>query len=77
MASKGYGQPKVPLLTDDASSDFRQQILTCQSNPTSAHIGCSVTVLGYVTICKLSNAFGAERQEPCVSVEDGRLSNER
>jgi hypothetical protein len=62
----------VPLLTDDASREFRQYLLKCQSNPVSAQGGCSVTVLGHVTICKLSNAFGATREPPCVDVEEGR-----
>jgi uncharacterized protein YecT (DUF1311 family) len=61
-------QLEVPLLTDDASRDFRQYLLRCQSNPG----GCSVTVLGHATICKLSNAFGATRELPCVAAEEGR-----
>ena len=70
--SRGLHQPNVPLLIDYASREFRQHLLTCQSNPASAEMGCPVTVLGGVTTCKLSNAFGATREEPCVAVEDGR-----
>jgi hypothetical protein len=70
--SRGLHQPNVPLLTDDASREFRQHLLMCQSNPASAEMGCSVTVLGRVITCKLSNAYGATREEPCVAVEDGR-----
>jgi hypothetical protein len=69
--SQGLHQPNVPLLTDDASREFRQHLLMCQSNPARAQMGCPVTVLGRVTTCKLSNAFGATREEPCVAVEDG------
>jgi hypothetical protein len=73
IAHEGHlHQPSVPLLTDDASREFRQYLLMCQSNPGSAQMSCSVTVLGRVTICKLSNAFGATREEPCVAVDDGR-----
>jgi hypothetical protein len=72
MAHQGLRQPSVPLLTDDASREFREHLLTCQSNPASAQMGCPVAVLGRVTTCTLSNAFGAARAEPCVAVEDGR-----
>jgi uncharacterized protein YecT (DUF1311 family) len=68
----GSNQPRVPLLTDDASRDFRQRLLACQTNPASAQVGCPVIVLGLATMCKLSNALGAERDLPCVAVEDGR-----
>jgi hypothetical protein len=72
MATRGaHQQPNVLLLADDASREFRQLLLTCQSNPTSAQMGCPVTVLGQATKCKLSNAFGATREEPCVAVEKG------
>jgi hypothetical protein len=70
--SRGLHQPNVPLLTDDASREFRHHLLMCQSNPASAEMGCSVTVLGRVATCKLSNAFGATREEPCVAVENGK-----
>jgi hypothetical protein len=68
----GSNQPKVPLLTDGASRDFRQRLLACQTNPASAQVGCPVTALGHVTMCKLSNVFGARRDLPCLAVEDGR-----
>ena len=69
---QGLHQPSVALLTDDAPRDFRQHLLICQSNPMSAQMGCSITVLGRVTTCTLSNALGSTRQEPCVDVEEGR-----
>lgn len=72
MAQERLYQPNVPLLTDDASRDFRQYLLRCQSNPGSAQMGCPVTVLGRATMCTLSNAFGGTRAQPCVTVEDGR-----
>jgi hypothetical protein len=65
-------QPKVALLTDDASREFRQLLLRCQSNAGSAQVGCSVTALGHATMCTLSNVFGAARRLPCVAVEAGR-----
>ena len=64
-------RPKVLLLTDNASREFRQVLLTCQSTPTSAQIGCPVTILGRATKCQLSNAFGTTRDEPCIAVEKG------
>jgi hypothetical protein len=69
---QGLQQLYVPLLTENATREFRKYLLTCQSNPTSAQLGCSMTVLGRATTCTLSNAFGATREEPCVDVEDGR-----
>ena len=33
-------QPYVLLLTDDASRELRQYLLTCRSNPSSAQLGC-------------------------------------
>ncbi|MGD0332969.1 MAG: lysozyme inhibitor LprI family protein [Xanthobacteraceae bacterium] len=65
-------QPKVPLLTDNATREFRQRLLACQSNPAAAQVGCPMTILGEVTICTFSNGFGAERTLPCINVEDGR-----
>lgn len=69
LARGGPNQPKVMLLTDDASRQFRQHLLTCQSNPAGAQMGCSVAFLGHATTCKLSNAFGGTRESPCVAVE--------
>jgi hypothetical protein len=75
MAShQALQQPKVPLLTDDATREFRQHLLMCRSNPGSARLGCSVTALGRVTTCT-SNAFGGRREEPCLAVEEGRQSS--
>ena len=65
-------QPKVPLLTDGASRNFRQRLLMCNSNPGTAQIGCPVTVLGEVAVCTLTNAFGATREMACINVQDGR-----
>lgn len=74
MTTKSYGQqqPNVSLLTEDAAREFRQRLLDCRSNPATAQFGCSVTVIGHVTTCTLTNAFGARREEPCVAVADGR-----
>jgi hypothetical protein len=73
MRTHGVPQPNVPLLTDDASREFRQHLLRCQSNPGSAQMGCPVTVLGRATMCTLSNAFGGMRESPCVAVDEGQM----
>jgi hypothetical protein len=65
-------QPSVPLLTDNAPHALRERLLNCQSDPTSAQIGCQVTVQGEATMCGLTSAFGATREMPCVHVEDGQ-----
>jgi hypothetical protein len=70
--ASGGNQPNISLLTDYASREFRQGVLACRANPASVRLGCPVTVLGHATMCKLSNAFGATRDVPCVVVEEGR-----
>jgi hypothetical protein len=65
-------QPKVPLLTESATRQFRNRLLECRSNPGTAQIGCPVTVIGRATMCKLQNGFGATREIPCADVQDGR-----
>ena len=64
-------QPNIPLLTDNASREFRQLVLTCRSNPASTQVGCPVTIIGRAITCTWSNAFGVSRNEPCVAVENG------
>lgn len=65
-------QPKVPLLVDSASREFRKRLLSCRSSPGSAQVGCPITVLGRVTMCTFQNELGATRDAPCLNVEDGR-----
>jgi len=68
---EGANTPRLPLLTEDATRDFRQYLLACRSNPASAQIGCPVSIVGYATMCVASGPFSDRRQLPCVSVEDG------
>ena len=65
-------QPKVPLLIENASRDFRKRLLSCRTNPSSAQVGCPVIVLGRVTMCTLRSDFGAAREMPCIDAQDGR-----
>lgn len=65
-------QPKVPLLIENASREFRRWLLNCRSNPATAQVGCPVTVVGRATICTLQNGFGVAREMPCAAVQDGR-----
>jgi hypothetical protein len=67
----GGTQPSVPLMTENAMHSFRRRLLTCQSNPGTAQIGCPVTVWGMVIACTETNAFGVQRETPCVNVWDG------
>jgi flagellar biosynthesis GTPase FlhF len=64
-------KPAVRLLTDKASREFREKLLTCDSS-SLYQLSCWVTVLGHATPCSISNAFGTTREELCVEVEDGR-----
>jgi hypothetical protein len=70
-------QPSVPLLTDDGSHQLRAALVACDSNPGSAQTGCQVWIRGSVTVCTLSNGFGASRDAPCVNVEDGGSGSQR
>jgi hypothetical protein len=65
-------QPNVPLMTDDASRQFRRRILSCQTDLSAAQVGCTVKIRGRVTMCALAIASGATREAPCVRVEDGK-----
>lgn len=65
-------QPKVPLLVENASREFRKRLLGCRSNPGSAQVGCPVTVIGRATMCTLQNGLGATGEIPCTEVHDGR-----
>ena len=63
--------PKVSLLTDEASREFRKHLLSCQAHPTYGQIGCPVTIWGYATICTQTTLFGVTKDLPCIHVVDG------
>ena len=65
-------QPSVPLLTDDASPRVRRRLLACQTDPSAAQVGCTVTIRGLATTCRLTDALGAAHEGLCVKVEDGK-----
>jgi hypothetical protein len=65
-------QPNVPLLTDDASRQLRQRLLSCQTDPSAAKVGCTLKIRGHAAMCPVTNAFGATHEAPCVKVEDGK-----
>jgi hypothetical protein len=65
-------QPNVPLLTDDASPRARRRLLACQTDPSAAQVGCTVTLRGQVTLCRLPDAPAAAPEGPCVKVDDGK-----
>jgi hypothetical protein len=73
--SNGQNQnsPTVHLLTENASRQFRSQLLACRNNPSAAYVGCRVHVLGSATMCVLSGPLGNRRDVPCVSVDDGSV----
>lgn len=68
----GGNQLAVPLLTEGASRAFRQLLLHCQMNPTNAQVGCPVVITGTVTSCEWTGPLGANREVPCLDVENGR-----
>lgn len=63
--------PSVPLLTDNASHEFREALYSCDSAATYGTPGCLIVVRGRATTCVLTNGFGAQSDSPCVAVEDG------
>jgi hypothetical protein len=65
-------QPKVPLLIENATREFRKRLLDCRSNPASAQVGCPVIVLGRVAMCTLRSELGVTREMPCIDAQDGR-----
>jgi hypothetical protein len=61
---------KVPLITDDAGRDLRQQLLKCRANPLAQ---CFVVIRGHVSTCQSTTTLGAQLEMACVAVETGRL----
>lgn len=65
-------QPTVPLLTNDASRQLKQRLLSCRTDLSAAQVGCTVRIRGRATMCALADASGATHQAPCVNAEDGK-----
>jgi hypothetical protein len=70
-------QPRVAVLTDDASRELRAKLLSCQTDPVSAQTGCTVSIRGNATVCGVSNGFGATHDEPCLNAMDEILAPEQ
>jgi hypothetical protein len=60
--------PFIPLLTDNASHAIREAMYDCRSRNA---VGCLLTLRGMVTMCSVTNGFGAQRDTPCLAVLDG------
>jgi uncharacterized protein (TIGR02246 family) len=71
-APKAGIQPTVPLLTHDASDQFRRRVLACQTDPSASKVGCTVKIRGIATLCTVTIASGDTREVPCINVEDGK-----
>jgi hypothetical protein len=65
-------QPSVSLLTSDASGQLRRRLLSCQTDPSAAQVGCTIKIRGRAGMCPLTDAAGAAHEAPCVKVEDGK-----
>jgi hypothetical protein len=65
-------QPNVSLVTSDASAQLRRRLLSCQTDPSAAQVGCTIKIRGRAAMCPLSDASGATHEAPCVKVEDGK-----
>jgi Sel1 repeat len=60
----------IGMLTGDATRSLRKLVLDCRNNPVGATVGCSLTVLGYVSMCTRTTLVGSTNM-PCLIVEDG------
>jgi TPR repeat protein/uncharacterized protein YecT (DUF1311 family) len=60
----------ISILTGDATRSLRKLVLDCRNNPVGAQIGCSLTVVGYVSMCTRTTLLGSTNM-PCLIVEDG------
>lgn len=63
---------RIPLVTEDASREFRKALLRCKSMPSSDHIGCRTLVTGHVSLCSITTLLGANNDIPCIVVDNGR-----
>ena len=63
---------RIPLLTEDASRDFRGFLLKCKSIPGADRTGCLTVVTGHASMCEITGPLGASRKLPCLIVENGR-----
>ena len=72
-ASMNQTRSAVHLLTENASREFRSQLLTWRSNPGSAYVGRPIHVLGKATICVLTGPLGDRHNLPCIAIDDGSL----
>jgi hypothetical protein len=68
----GLNVSRIPLLTEDATREFRKALLQCKSTPGSDQMGCPTVIVGHVSICSISGALGGSRNLPCIIVENGR-----
>jgi len=68
----GSNIARIPLLTEDASRDYRKALLRCKSTPGADQMGCPTTITGHVSVCSITNGLGGSREVPCIVVENGR-----
>jgi len=68
----GPPQATVGLLIDAASRQFRQRLVSCQTDLSAAQVGCAIKLRGQATTCPLTEASGATHDLYCVNVEDGK-----
>lgn len=71
--SSGANIQRIPLLTEDASRSFREQLLRCKTTPGSNHSGCQASITGHVSLCSMTSPMGSRSNIPCIVVENGRM----
>jgi uncharacterized protein (TIGR02246 family) len=71
-AQKAGIQPAVPLLTLDASNQFRRRALSCQTDPSASKTGCTIKIRGIAMLCAVTSGSEDPHDVPCINVEDGK-----
>lgn len=69
---QGRNAAKIPLLTEDASRDFRKFLLKCKSTPGANQMGCLTVITGHVSLCSVTGPLASGTSLPCIVVENGR-----
>ena len=69
---QGRNIPKIPLVTEDASRDFRKTLLKCKTTPGADQMGCLTVITGHVSQCTVTGPLASGTSLPCIVVENGR-----
>jgi hypothetical protein len=63
---------RIPLITENATREFRRVLLRCKSTPGSGELGCPAVITGHVSLCSITGPLGSNQNLPCIVVDNGR-----